>query len=113
MTKLMRLTLADGALGSWGSALIEPYSDQPESTGSLLVDGTTLKELTHTWSQAGFQVNIHAIGDLANRLVIDAFEAAYPNLCPNQTAAQCQKTHRFRIEHAQIIHPDDQTRMLH
>jgi predicted amidohydrolase YtcJ len=93
--------------------MIEPYNDQPESTGSLLVDGSTLKDLTHTWSQAGFQVNIHAIGDLANRLVIDAFEAAYLHLCPNQTASECQKTHRFRIEHAQIIHPDDQKRMFH
>jgi predicted amidohydrolase YtcJ len=60
---------------------------------------------------AGFQVNIHAIGDLANRLAIDAFETAFKALCPHATPRECQSKHRFRIEHAQIIHPDDQLRM--
>ncbi|CAO2649881.1 Nn.00g011730.m01.CDS01 [Neocucurbitaria sp. VM-36] len=101
----------DGALGSWGSAMIEPYSDKPSSSGSLLVNATTLSKLTHDWATSGYQVNIHAIGDLANRNAIDAFEAALRTLCPNSTPRECQAIHRFRIEHSQIIHPDDQRRM--
>ncbi|KAF2822562.1 amidohydrolase 3 [Ophiobolus disseminans] len=101
----------DGALGSWGSAMIEPYTDKPDSVGSLLVDARTLSNLTLDWATAGYQVNIHAIGDLANRNAIDAFEAALKVLCPNRSPRECQATYRFRIEHAQIIHPEDQRRM--
>lgn len=91
--------------------MIEPYSDKKSSSGSLLVNATTLTKITHDWAQAGYQVNIHAIGDLANRLAIDAFEEALKTLCPGATLRECQAKHRFRIEHAQIIHPDDQRRM--
>lgn len=104
--------MIDGALGSWGSAMIEPYSDKKKSSGSLLVNATTLSKLTQDWATAGYQVNIHAIGDLANRLAIDAFISAFEILCPDSTARECQQKHRFRIEHAQIIHPDDQKRIL-
>jgi predicted amidohydrolase YtcJ len=92
--------------------MIEPYSDKPESSGSLLVNATALSKLVREWSTAGYQVNIHAIGDLANRLAIDAFSAAYELLCPDVSPKECQAQHRFRIEHAQIIHPDDQKRMF-
>ncbi|KAF2439708.1 amidohydrolase 3 [Karstenula rhodostoma CBS 690.94] len=102
---------ADGALGSWGSAMIEPYSDKKSSSGTLLVNATTLSKITHDWAHAGYQVNIHAIGDLAARLAIDAFEEALKTLCPGSTLRECQAKHRFRIEHAQIIHPGDQQRM--
>jgi predicted amidohydrolase YtcJ len=102
----------DGALGSWGSAMIEPYSDRPDTTGSLLVNASTLTSLTRSWAGAGYQVNIHAIGDLANRLAIDAMEAAVRDLCVQDQPHTCRAaSHRFRIEHAQIIHPDDQARM--
>ncbi|KAK3381287.1 amidohydrolase [Podospora didyma] len=114
---------ADGALGSWGSAMIEPYSDRPDTSGSLLVNASTLTSLTHSWAAAGFQVNIHAIGDLANRYAIDAMESALQSVCSgsgslssqsqsSSSLAECQTArHRFRIEHSQIIHPDDQARM--
>lgn len=102
---------ADGALGSWGSAMIEPYSDRPDTAGSLLVNASTLTSLTKSWSSEGYQVNIHAIGDLANRLALDAFEAALADLCPRETVSACQARHHFRIEHAQIVCPEDQTRM--
>jgi predicted amidohydrolase YtcJ len=92
--------------------MLEPYSDKPDSTGSLLVNATVLSKITQEWATAGFQVNIHAIGDLANRLAIDAFESAFSILCPDQSPHECQANHRFRIEHAQIIHPDDQKRMF-
>lgn len=91
--------------------MIQPYSDKKSSSGSLLVNATTLTKLTHDWANAGYQVNIHAIGDLANRLAINAFEEALKVLCPSSTLRECQAKYRFRIEHAQIIHPDDQRRM--
>lgn len=52
----------DGALGSWGSAMIEPYSDRLDTSGSLLVNASTLTSLARSWSAEGYQVNIHAIG---------------------------------------------------
>lgn len=94
--------------------MIEPYSDHPWTSGSLLINATDLTKVTKSWTAAGYQVNIHAIGDLANRNAIDAFEAALNEQCPDKSdLAACQaQTHRFRIEHSQIIHPDDQARML-
>lgn len=93
--------------------MIEPYSDRPDTTGSLLVNASTLTSLARSWAAAGYQVNIHAIGDLANRLAIDAMEAALTDVCPSDRLLPCQTaSHRFRIEHAQIIHPDDQARMF-
>jgi predicted amidohydrolase YtcJ len=55
------------------------------------------------WYESGFQVNVHAIGDLANRLTLQAFNA----LLPNTTSGLRNKDSRFRVEHAQILHPDD------
>lgn len=92
--------------------MLEPYSDKPSTTGSLLVNASTLGSLTLDWSQAGYQVNIHAIGDLANRLAIDSFTKAYPVICPGLDGEACQKKRRFRIEHSQIVHPADQKRMF-
>lgn len=92
--------------------MIEPYSDRPDTSGSLLVNASTLTSLARSWSAAGFQVNIHAIGDLANRLAIDALEASLRDLCPDSDdLAACQARYRFRIEHSQIIHPVDQQRL--
>lgn len=91
--------------------MIEPYADHSWTSGSLLVNSTTLTDLTKSWSGAGFQVNIHAIGDLANRFAIDAIEATLRRTCRGISLADCQAFQRMRIEHAQIIHPDDQERM--
>jgi predicted amidohydrolase YtcJ len=92
--------------------MISPYTDKPDSSGSLLVNASTLSQITRDWANEGYQVNIHAIGELANRLAIDAFEGALKELCPTSDPKDCQAKHRFRIEHAQIIHPDDQKRMM-
>ncbi|OTB07089.1 hypothetical protein M426DRAFT_54226 [Hypoxylon sp. CI-4A] len=102
---------ADGALGSWGSALIDPYTDRPDTSGSLLVNASELVYDTIAWANEGFQVNIHAIGDLANRYAVDAMIAALRLLCPDEPLSNCQAHHRFRIEHSQIIHPGDQARI--
>ncbi len=90
---------ADGALGSRGAAMIEPYADDPGNTGLVRVDRARVKAVAERALAAGFQLNVHAIGDHANRYVLDAFEAA---LAERPTA-----DHRFRVEHAQTLQPDD------
>ncbi|KAI0141709.1 amidohydrolase [Xylariaceae sp. FL1272] len=102
---------ADGALGSWGSAMLEPYSDRPTVSGSLLINASELTYQASAWASAGYQVNIHAIGDLANRNAIDAMSCALRTICPDEPPATCQARHRFRIEHSQIVHQDDQARI--
>jgi predicted amidohydrolase YtcJ len=90
---------ADGALGSRGAALIEPYSDDPGNRGLLLVPEGRVKSVAVKALAKGFQVNVHAIGDRGNRVVLDEMEAALKEVpVPD---------HRFRIEHAQIVHSDD------
>ena len=90
---------ADGALGSRGAALLEPYSDDAKNNGLLLSPPAHLQDVSTRALRAGFQVNTHAIGDRGNRIVLDAYQAA---LTAVPTA-----DHRFRIEHAQIINHDD------
>ena len=90
---------ADGALGSRGAALLEPYSDDAKNIGLLVSAPAHIQEVAGRALKAGFQVNTHAIGDRGNRLVLDAYEAA---LKATPTA-----DHRFRVEHAQILNYDD------
>ena len=90
---------ADGALGSRGAALLTPYSDAPDQTGLDLEPEGRVQAVAERALRAGFQLNTHAIGDRANRNVLDAIEHAL------QTVPVAD--HRFRIEHAQILHPDD------
>lgn len=90
---------SDGALGSRGAALLAPYSDDPDNKGLLL---TTEKKLTEDLSlitRYGFQANVHAIGDAANRLVLDAFAKL-----PKEQSADVL---RHRIEHAQVVAVED------
>lgn len=90
---------ADGAMGSRGAALLEPYSDDPNNSGLLLSAPEHIADVAARALKAGFQVNTHAIGDRGNRVVLDAYEKA---LKANPTA-----DHRFRVEHAQILNYDD------
>ena len=89
----------DGAMGSRGAALLEPYSDDPRNNGLLLSPPAHIQEVAGRALKTGFQVNTHAIGDRGNRVVLDAYEAALK--------AAPTADHRFRIEHAQILHHDD------
>jgi len=91
--------VADGALGSRGAALLEPYSDDPGNTGLITTPPERIRSVAVRALKAGFQVNVHAIGDRANRIVLDQFEAALREV---PTA-----DHRFRIEHAQILRYQD------
>ena len=91
----------DGALGSRGAWLLEPYSDRPGHVGHETLPMEFVQETAHKGLEYGFQVCAHAIGDRANREVLDRYEAAF------QANPQAAEDHRFRIEHAQHLHPDD------
>ena len=94
---------ADGALGSRGAALLEPYADAPDNRGLLLHDAEGFREAVMAVVDAGFQVNTHAIGDRANRFVLDAYAAA--------ARTGTRPLRRPRIEHAQVMHPRDRARL--
>lgn len=87
---------ADGALGSRGAALLAPYSDQPGQRGLLFEQDAAMAGKIERALRAGFQVNVHAIGDAANRQVLDGFEHAYAALGHGREL-------RNRIEHAQVV----------
>ncbi|MDM0072960.1 amidohydrolase [Variovorax sp. J2P1-59] len=86
---------ADGALGSRGAALLEPYSDDHSNKGLLFMDDATVQAKMKTAFKAGYQVNVHAIGDAANRQILNAFEASYKD------GGGIEQ--RNRIEHAQVV----------
>ncbi|MFN2460198.1 MAG: amidohydrolase [Candidatus Velthaea sp.] len=90
---------ADGALGSRGAALLAPYSDDPARSGLLVTDPARIEAIAEQGLRHGFQVATHAIGDRANRLVLDAYARAF--------AAVPAVDPRFRIEHAQVLAPAD------
>lgn len=88
---------ADGALGSRGAALLAPYADDPSNRGLVLLDEAALAHAARMAVAHGWQLAIHAIGDRANRMVLDAYEAA----------GVAGRDLRFRIEHAQVVAPED------
>lgn len=90
----------DGALGSRGAWLLEPYSDRPEFSGMPTLSMDTVLKISREGLKYGFQVCSHAIGDRANREILDRYEIAFSE---NPAATN----HRYRIEHAQHLHPDD------
>lgn len=91
----------DGAMGSRGAWMLDPYADRPTDdtgkpyTGLTVTDPEFIDFVAAHGVEHGYQVCVHAIGDRANRRVLDAFEHA--------DASQA----RFRVEHAQLLHPDD------
>jgi len=85
----------DGALGSRGAALLEDYSDDTGNQGLLLTQENYFREIVQKAVQAGIQVNTHAIGDRANRIVLSVYEEAQ--------ALRSTKDLRNRVEHAQIV----------
>jgi hypothetical protein len=87
---------ADGALGSRGAALLEPYSDEPGNSGLLVNPPEEVYAQTLAASKAGFQMCVHAIGDRANRMVMDTFERV-------QREVPGSRDLRMRNEHAQIL----------
>jgi len=90
----------DGAMGSRGALLFEPYADDPENLGLYLIEPETLLETTTAALKNGWQVATHAIGDKANALVIDAYAEA------RRRVPQVEDP-RLRIEHAQVLRRSD------
>ncbi|MDR9418826.1 amidohydrolase [Gracilimonas sp.] len=90
---------ADGALGSRGAAMKEPYSDDPGNRGLLFYEQEELNQMVDKSISNGYQTNIHAIGDRANDVVLDAFEQAIEEFGDQGL--------RHRIEHAQIVSLSD------
>ncbi len=91
----------DGALGSYGAALIEPYSDDPSTRGLTLTSADSIRYFSDICVSKGFQLCIHAIGDRANHIVLNSYEEAFKRNNVNPADL------RFRIEHAQVIDPKD------
>jgi len=96
--------VSDGALGSRGAALLAPYVDAPDTSGFLRVKEAELKPMLEMALKNGIQVETHAIGDLANRFVLDAYESAMKAVPP---ATRKIDEPRWRIEHSQIVNPTD------
>ena len=88
---------ADGALGSRGASLIKPYSDRLNHYGLMRTSIDSIQKLALKLAGTKLQMNTHAIGDNANRIVLNAYKDALYNY----------RDPRWRIEHAQVIHPDD------
>lgn len=90
---------ADGALGSYGAALLDDYSDKAGEKGLIILNALSILKKMVKASDLGFDIAIHAIGDAANREVLDAIEM-FRNERPQSNSI-------VRIEHAQTVHPDD------
>ena len=88
---------ADGALGSRGACLLKPYNDDPDNYGLLVSEPSKLRKISKIAYENNFQVNTHAIGDSANRLMLNIYSDILHQ----------KNDRRWRIEHAQVIHPDD------
>jgi len=91
--------VTDGALGSRTAAMLAPYSDDPSTSGIMTMEPEQLRALAIERDKAGFQLNFHAIGDRANRVALDVFEAA--------AKANGPRDRRDRIEHAQVVAASD------
>lgn len=94
----------DGALGSRGAALLAPYSDDPHTRGLITTDTVAVRDLLERALRAGIQIETHAIGDRANRIVLDMYEQAFKTV--PESERKIAKP-RWRIEHAQIVEPGD------
>ncbi|HYC92667.1 MAG TPA: amidohydrolase [Thermoanaerobaculia bacterium] len=92
---------ADGALGSRGAALLEPYSDDPGNVGLMIAKPEHIEDVARRGRAAGFQINTHAIGDRGVRNVIESYARA--GVVAND---------RFRVEHLQVIAPDDVAKLI-
>jgi predicted amidohydrolase YtcJ len=89
----------DGVLDSWTAVMVEPYADKPGFLGDLLFSPDQFTEVVTECDRRGLQVSVHAIGDGAVRTVLDGYEAA--------RKANGVRDSRHRIEHIEVIHPDD------
>ncbi|MBI3820741.1 MAG: amidohydrolase [Planctomycetes bacterium] len=94
---------ADGALGSRGAAMLEPYSDDPANRGLLLIESGDFIKLATACADRGLQLCTHAIGDRGNRLVLDAYETVFKQ----KFGTVSRPDLRWRVEHCQVVAPAD------
>src|SRR2546423_7200866 len=94
----------DGALGSRGAALLAPYSDTPETSGYLTQKESELQPIFEEALRKGIQIETHAIGDRANRVILDLYEQAMKDVPPEHRKIRVP---RWRVEHAQILTAQD------
>jgi len=94
----------DGALGSRGASLLKPYNDAPETSGYLTEKPEELRPMFEEALRRGIQVETHSIGDRANRMILDLYEAAFKAVPPNERKIG---EPRWRVEHAQIVNLAD------
>lgn len=94
----------DGSLGSRSAALLKPYSDAPDTSGFLTQKEADLRPMFQEALRRGIQVETHAIGDRANRTILDLYEEAFKAVPPNERQIAQP---RWRVEHAQILTPND------
>ena len=95
---------SDGALGSRGAALLQPYADEPDNEGLLTLKEVQAESILEAALRSGTQVNIHAIGDKANRMVLQWYKNAFDSV---PISERSNPDPRWRIEHSQILHVDD------
>lgn len=95
---------ADGSLGSRSAALLQPYSDAPETSGFLTIKEEELLPLLQEALRKGIQIETHAIGDRGNRFILDNYEKAMNSVPQSEWKI---KAPRWRIEHSQIVNPAD------
>jgi predicted amidohydrolase YtcJ len=89
--------MGDGALGSRGALLKQPYSDQHGHHGVLTTPVSEMKRIASIAEETGYQMNTHAIGDSTNKILLELYQRVF----------EVNKNHRWRIEHAQVIDPKD------
>lgn len=94
----------DGALGSRGAALLEPYSDSPNTSGFFTTKEEALLPMFIEALRQGIQIETHAIGDRGNRTILDLYERAFKATPPEQRKV---REPRWRVEHSQIVDPVD------
>jgi predicted amidohydrolase YtcJ len=99
----------DGALGSRGAALLKPYNDAHATSGFLTEKPEELRPMFEEALRRGLQVETHAIGDRANRLILDLYEQAFRAVPPDERKIP---EPRWRVEHAQIVDPADIPRFV-
>ena len=101
--------VSDGALGSRGAALLAPYSDAADTSGFLTVKAEDLRPMLVEALKQGIQVETHAIGDKANRFILDEYETALKSVPESNRKVSVP---RWRVEHAQIVNPVDIPRFV-
>ena len=103
----------DGALGSWGAAMLQNYSDRPHEHGQMRMSAAQFRANVTAWAQAGYQVATHAIGDAANRLALDVYSSICDAAAEADESCDAAPDLRLRIEHFQIVNESDVSRVTY